>query len=709
MNDNSCPICKEKSAIIDIVPATLLPLTVAPGTGRSPVNQVRFHVAEVETAALELLRFPCPLETGCGHFRSLGDLQTHLKRDHKTQYCELCLSHRQAFLAEQTLYDEPALRSHETTSHPACEFCLKSYASRHFTEDELRDHLRKNHFLCSVCDELNWKNEWFADYAALNAHFAEAHFPCPHADCLENRFVVFPDEDGLHIHQLEVHTSGNRRQLLTIALQGGRAPATSGTATASSPSFSAPKKKQQLRTVLSTSELAKINFRGPRRAGAAHLGAAVGALLEGRYPADLRGVVYDPNAHQSRARKVNAANAQNAAVAPPSPPGRRRVAAPLPKRLAEALQMLRQAGAPADSTEYDAANRRLAQLLETAVGERKMAAFKQQSREFKTGGSAVAEYAEQLTSFVNEESTSLSVNLLVELLRLCPRRKELVGELAESTESPGRKPGDSVVFQELVDAEIVTGGKLSFLNALHAVCLGQGGVSGGQDDKAELTGHRNRLVQLIGTLDAIQLETLAELRNQLLNVNGRLSLKNVDALIGLRPLFYRLMHVPEDRTKDATQLMAFGWREFTATATDTIRAHFDRQELFYVDLYVKLANAKLKSMGDRALVSARHDFPHLASSSQPANSYRKPLPAVDAFQPSLPSSASATPAPTARLWRRRGETPVEPDNFPVLADAFGFPVAPAPAAAPAAATDAAELRVKKRGKTVLLSTQPRRQ
>jgi hypothetical protein len=498
--------------------------------------------------------------------------------------------------------------------------------------------------------------------------------------------------------------------MLTIALQGGRTPApVSGSGPGSiAGAHNVLAKKKQLRPMaISGGEVAKINFRGPKRAGGAHLGAASGGgsgqgasrgtTLETRYVEDLQGAEYDAKRHPAVKNLATGVGAGGKAKT-----GERR-AEPVgvPKKMADAVYIVERAPTvETGSGEYKEANVRLQKLLEETLGESKTASLKRKSRAFKTGETKTEKYVEELCGS-GEYVEKLSVNLLAELVRLCPRKRELI----EYFSSSKKKTSDAdEIFRQLQQSDIVTSGgsRLSFLNALHTVCTGKIGKLA-----VEEIGHKNRLVQMINTMDAIQLETLAEMRDQLLAVNGRLSLVNVDALVGLRPLFYRLMHVPEDRVKDAKQLMIHGWREFTNTA-ETIRAKFNDEELFYIDLYVRLANNKLKSMGDRALVSGRHDFPSLDSAVASSSASHRPLPAAEAFAPALPSSASpsvtAAPPSAGRLWRRRGEqAPVEADHFPNLAAAFGVADRPSVAVETGAVVEE-ELKVKKRGKTVLLST-----
>jgi hypothetical protein len=160
-----------------------------------------------------LWEFECPsCETP--PFKTLDQLRKHVKKEHALLYCDLCLADRKVFLSEQALYTKKDLERHmvewdggvaEQTrlkGHPLCEFCN----NRFYGNDQLYEHLQKNHFTCHICERNGILYQYFRDYRNLERHFRNEHFLCSHPTCLERKFVVFPTAIDLKAHRISAHS-----------------------------------------------------------------------------------------------------------------------------------------------------------------------------------------------------------------------------------------------------------------------------------------------------------------------------------------------------------------------------------------------------------------------------------------------------------------------------------------------------------------------
>ncbi|KAK7038178.1 hypothetical protein R3P38DRAFT_2904840 [Favolaschia claudopus] len=185
---------------------------------------IYFDTQEMMEETLLLLRFNCP-DTECDYIgNSWSDLKLHVRATHGRLMCDLCIRHKKVFAHEHTLYPPNILpihlpsmlfnqRSHKPTTkgkdkdqieggvHPLCEFCRECF----FGDDELFKHMRETHEECFVCKRNDIRDQYFLNYAALEAHFSSAHHPCPHGACRERKFVVFGSALDLQAHLVEEH------------------------------------------------------------------------------------------------------------------------------------------------------------------------------------------------------------------------------------------------------------------------------------------------------------------------------------------------------------------------------------------------------------------------------------------------------------------------------------------------------------------------
>lgn len=173
---------------------------------------INFTSEEVATETLNLLKFFCPLskdEQVCD-FGSFKKYNEHLKSEHNRMICLICATHKHAFPCELEIFTQNQLRNHQTKGnsegfkgHPMCAFCS---GKRFYSDDELYIHMRNQHEKCHICDKMNPASpQYFKDYNQLFDHFKHSHYVCTVQTCLDNKFVVFNDELELQAHILQEH------------------------------------------------------------------------------------------------------------------------------------------------------------------------------------------------------------------------------------------------------------------------------------------------------------------------------------------------------------------------------------------------------------------------------------------------------------------------------------------------------------------------
>lgn len=173
---------------------------------------INFTSHKVAEATLGLLKYDCSLcpqneREDFGNFKKYND---HLRVMHSKNICMICASHRHAFPMELKIYTPNQLRNHQSKGdskgfkgHPMCAFCS---GKRFYSDDELYLHMRHQHEKCHICDRIDPSSpQYFRDYDQLFDHFKNCHYICTVQSCLDNKFVVFADELELQAHILKEH------------------------------------------------------------------------------------------------------------------------------------------------------------------------------------------------------------------------------------------------------------------------------------------------------------------------------------------------------------------------------------------------------------------------------------------------------------------------------------------------------------------------
>jgi len=172
--------------------------------------KICFETEEIQNQYFAMLAHKCPI---CGEdFKTFRQLDQHIRREHETYYCELCVKNLDLFTHERKIYSRELLVRHRRKGdegdsshkgHPLCQYC----DTRFFDNEELFKHLRKDHYFCHLCDA-DGLQAFYADYPNLRSHFARDHHLCEEPECEEKKFVVFRTEIDLKGHRLAQHAGG---------------------------------------------------------------------------------------------------------------------------------------------------------------------------------------------------------------------------------------------------------------------------------------------------------------------------------------------------------------------------------------------------------------------------------------------------------------------------------------------------------------------
>lgn len=209
----TCLVCRtdhDDVLVLDGLPENLRFDDVAPSTRPwlLPEYALHFSSAHVRSEAMALLSFAC---TACPEtFDAYAALSEHTKTAHSRQFCDICVAQGNSFLVELPLYTPKQLQRHMNdgdrdgfTGHPRCKFCRNK---RFYSDDELNVHIRDRHERCHICSQDNFHAAgYYRNYDDLYDHFRTSHYVCSVPLCVEKRFVVFREDLDLTAHMLKEH------------------------------------------------------------------------------------------------------------------------------------------------------------------------------------------------------------------------------------------------------------------------------------------------------------------------------------------------------------------------------------------------------------------------------------------------------------------------------------------------------------------------
>lgn len=142
-------------------------------------------------------------------FQTKKDLVTHFKSKHSSLLCSTCLDNNHQFWYEYSNYAPDALTNHRKGllnesgffGHIYCYFCSFYLYNR----DTAKIHCNQEHYLCTVCDILNVKFQYYKDFESLHAHYRSKHFCCSNSVCRSNLCYVYAYKSELWAHAMTNH------------------------------------------------------------------------------------------------------------------------------------------------------------------------------------------------------------------------------------------------------------------------------------------------------------------------------------------------------------------------------------------------------------------------------------------------------------------------------------------------------------------------
>ncbi|KAL6121099.1 hypothetical protein NUSPORA_02038 [Nucleospora cyclopteri] len=135
-------------------------------------------------------------------FKEKRMLSKHYKFNHKLFICEVCLFRKFSFWDEIKLYDSyEEFKRHRKRNHIFCPFCEKFY----FDLAEIRTHCRNEHQICTICDVMGKKHQYFRNYDDLERHFRSEHYCCTDSLCIKNHCFAFAFKSEIWGHYKEAH------------------------------------------------------------------------------------------------------------------------------------------------------------------------------------------------------------------------------------------------------------------------------------------------------------------------------------------------------------------------------------------------------------------------------------------------------------------------------------------------------------------------
>ncbi|AMD19866.1 HCL285Cp [Eremothecium sinecaudum] len=174
---------------------------------------VKFTSASAQEATEKLLKYHCPYgDLGTTELKNFKSYSAHLKDVHKRTICTICEEHKKVFPYELQIMSPNQLKAHNISGdkrgfkgHPLCGFCS---GQRFYSDDELYIHMRERHEKCHICDQINPSQpQYFRNYDDLFEHFKHAHYVCTVRTCLDSKFVVFREDLDLQAHILKEHAN----------------------------------------------------------------------------------------------------------------------------------------------------------------------------------------------------------------------------------------------------------------------------------------------------------------------------------------------------------------------------------------------------------------------------------------------------------------------------------------------------------------------
>lgn len=151
-------------------------------------------------------------------FETRKELVAHFRSRHCSLLCTTCVENGHQFWYEHSSYTPESLSLHRRErlkepgfdGHVFCTLCSFYLYSR----DTAKKHCDREHQLCTVCDILGSKFQYYRNFTDLETHYRSQHFCCTNTVCIKNLCYVYAYKSELWAHSMTHH--GMEMQLSDI-------------------------------------------------------------------------------------------------------------------------------------------------------------------------------------------------------------------------------------------------------------------------------------------------------------------------------------------------------------------------------------------------------------------------------------------------------------------------------------------------------------
>ncbi|KAI4290804.1 E3 ubiquitin-protein ligase ZNF598 [Pancytospora philotis] len=204
--DKACPLCrsaKGKPVFRDAAEAA-----GAAHGGPSEDDDAVYRGSVVKRRIRSLLLKKC--RTCKAVCKDNDELIAHYKEAHAKLLCPVCIHHNHQFWFDHATYTPETLEKHKNGQlgeagfygHTYCVHCKQHFYNR----EEARKHCQMEHQLCTVCDLLGVKCQFYRNFKELEEHYRAKHYCCTDSVCAKNLCYVYAYKSELWTHCLTQHS-----------------------------------------------------------------------------------------------------------------------------------------------------------------------------------------------------------------------------------------------------------------------------------------------------------------------------------------------------------------------------------------------------------------------------------------------------------------------------------------------------------------------
>lgn len=187
-------------------------------TNNKTTDKATFQDKEIEKRIKNLLLIKCK---ECKQiFNSKKDLSFHFKNKHSSLLCTTCLNNNHQFWYEYVSYSPETLSLHRKgeEGHIFCPHCSIWLYNKELS----KKHGNEEHQICTICDSIGIKFQFYKNYEELEAHFRSKHFCCDSPVCIKNHCYAYAYKSELCAHYMAHH--GMEVQLCDISHKSDKNP-----------------------------------------------------------------------------------------------------------------------------------------------------------------------------------------------------------------------------------------------------------------------------------------------------------------------------------------------------------------------------------------------------------------------------------------------------------------------------------------------------